>query len=659
MQNIEEGTKLWEPDQQQINEAAITKFRKWLENEKELSLPDTDTLWEWSTTEVESFWESVWEYTGVISHNPYSTVLSSHEMPGAKWFEGATLNYTENVFRHSRPDQPALIFKSETVDTTEVSWKELEEKTAVVANYLKAVGVKKGDRVAAYMPNVPETVIAFLACASIGAIWSVCSPDFGKESVLERFKQIEPTFLFTVDGYSYNGKLISRTESVGEIQEALPSLKQTTLFPFIGSEQTGLHKNTVLWNDLLHGDKTLTYEELPFDHPLWVLFSSGTTGLPKPIVQGQGGIILEHLKVLAIEQGVTKDETYFWYTSTGWMMWNLLIGNLLNGATVVLYDGSPGYPNIQTMWDMTEELQINYFGTSAAFINSCMNAGITPKDTHDFSHLKAICSTGSPLSIDAFQWIYEQVKEDVWLVSTSGGTDVCTAFVGGNPVKSVRAGEIQARSLGAAIHAFDEAGEPLIDEVGELVLTEPMPSMPIYFWGDEDGSRYHDSYFDMYPGIWRHGDWIKIDEKGSCVIYGRSDSTINRQGVRLGTSEIYRAVDALNEVKNSLVIDLEMLDRASYMPLFVVLAEGESLTEELIHAIKNSVKSVVSPRFVPNEVFAVHQIPTTLSGKKMEVPVRKILLGQDPEKVVNEGSMANPESLQYFIDLAKELNEQK
>lgn len=659
MQNIEEGTKLWEPDQQQINEAAITKFRKWLENEKELSLPDTDTLWEWSTTEVESFWESVWEYTGVISHNPYSTVLSSHEMPGAKWFEGATLNYTENVFRHSRPDQPALIFKSETVDTTEVSWKELEEKTAMVANYLKAVGVKKGDRVAAYMPNVPETVIAFLACASIGAIWSVCSPDFGKESVLERFKQIEPTFLFAVDGYSYNGKLISRTESVREIQEALPSLKQTALFPFIGSEQTGLHKNTVLWNDLLHGDKTLTYEELPFDHPLWVLFSSGTTGLPKPIVQGQGGIILEHLKVLAIEQGVTKDETYFWYTSTGWMMWNLLIGNLLNGATVVLYDGSPGYPNIQTMWDMTEELQINYFGTSAAFINSCMNAGITPKDTHDFSHLKAICSTGSPLSIDAFQWIYEQVKEDVWLVSTSGGTDVCTAFVGGNPVKSVRAGEIQARSLGAAIHAFDEAGEPLIDEVGELVLTEPMPSMPIYFWGDEDGSRYHDSYFDMYPGIWRHGDWIKIDEKGSCVIYGRSDSTINRQGVRLGTSEIYRAVDALNEVKNSLVIDLEMLDRASYMPLFVVLAEGESLTEELIHAIKNSVKSVVSPRFVPNEVFAVHQIPTTLSGKKMEVPVRKILLGQDPEKVVNEGSMANPESLQYFIDLAKELNEQK
>ena len=659
MQNIEEGTKLWEPDQQQINEAAITKFRKWLENEKELSLPDTDTLWEWSTTEVESFWESVWEYTGVLSHNSYSTVLSSHEMPGAKWFEGATLNYTENVFRHSRPDQPALIFKSETVDTTEVSWKELEEKTAMVANYLKAVGVKKGDRVAAYMPNVPETVIAFLACASIGAIWSVCSPDFGKESVLERFKQIEPTFLFAVDGYSYNGKLISRTESVREIQEALPSLKQTALFPFIGSEQTGLHKNTVLWNDLLHGDKTLTYEELPFDHPLWVLFSSGTTGLPKPIVQGQGGIILEHLKVLAIEQGVTKDETYFWYTSTGWMMWNLLIGNLLNGATVVLYDGSPGYPNIQTMWDMTEELQINYFGTSAAFINSCMNAGITPKDTHDFSHLKAICSTGSPLSIDAFQWIYEQVKEDVWLVSTSGGTDVCTAFVGGNPVKSVRAGEIQARSLGAAIHAFDEAGKPLIDEVGELVLTEPMPSMPIYFWGDEDGSRYHDSYFDMYPGIWRHGDWIKIDEKGSCVIYGRSDSTINRQGVRLGTSEIYRAVDALNEVKNSLVIDLEMLDRASYMPLFVVLAEGESLTEELIQAIKTSVKSIVSPRFVPNEVFAVHQIPTTLSGKKMEVPVRKILLGQDPEKVVNEGSMANPESLQYFIDLAKELNEQK
>ncbi|HLQ95836.1 MAG TPA: acetoacetate--CoA ligase, partial [Pseudogracilibacillus sp.] len=541
MKNIEEGSLLWEPSQRQIDEAAMTKYRKWLEQEKGLDVPDSKSLWEWSTTEVEAFWESVWEYSGVVSHAPYTSVLSSHQMPGAKWFEGATLNYAENVFRHARPDQPALLFKSETVDTTAVSWQELEEQTAMVANYLKALGVEKGDRVAAYMPNVPETVIAFLACASIGAVWSVCSPDFGTESVLERFKQIEPTFLFAVDGYSYNGKLISRVKSVQEIQDALPSLKETALFPFIESDRTGLNETTVLWGDLLQGDKNLTYEAVPFDHPLWVLFSSGTTGPPKPIVQGQGGIILEHLKVLAIEQGVSKEETYFWYTSTGWMMWNLLIGNLLNGATVVLYDGSPAYPNIQTMWDMTEELQLNYFGTSAAFINSCMNAGITPKDTHDFSHLKAICSTGSPLSIDAFQWIYEEVKEDVWLVSTSGGTDVCTAFVGGNPVMPVRAGEIQARSLGAAIHAFDEAGHSLTDEVGELVLTEPMPSMPIYFWGDHDGSRYHDSYFDMFPGIWRHGDWIKIDEKGSCIIYGRSDSTINRQGIRLGTSEIYRA----------------------------------------------------------------------------------------------------------------------
>ena len=653
---VEEGSLLWEPSQRQIDEAAMTKYRKWLEQEKGLDVPDSKSLWEWSTTEVEAFWESVWEYSGVVSHDAYTSVLSSHQMPGAKWFEGATLNYAENVFRHARPDQPALLFKSETVDTTAVSWQELEEQTAMVANYLKALGVEKGDRVAAYMPNVPETVIAFLACASIGAVWSVCSPDFGTESVLERFKQIEPTFLFAVDGYSYNGKLISRVKSVQEIQDALPSLKETALFPFIESDRTGLNETTVLWADLLHGDKKLTYEAVAFDHPLWVLFSSGTTGPPKPIVQGQGGIILEHLKVLAIEQGVSKEETYFWYTSTGWMMWNLLIGNLLNGATVVLYDGSPAYPNIQTMWDMTEELQLNYFGTSAAFINSCMNAGITPKDTHDFSHLKAICSTGSPLSIDAFQWIYEEVKEDVWLVSTSGGTDVCTAFVGGNPVMPVRAGEIQARSLGAAIHAFDEAGHSLTDEVGELVLTEPMPSMPIYFWGDHDGSRYHDSYFDMFPGIWRHGDWIKIDEKGSCIIYGRSDSTINRQGIRLGTSEIYRAVDALEEVENSLVIDLEMLDRKSYMPLFVVLTEGESLTEELIQTIKNNVKSIVSPHFVPNDVFAVPQIPTTLSGKKMEVPVRKILLGQDPDKVVNEGSMVNPESLQYFIDLAKQLN---
>lgn len=658
MTNVKEGTLLWEPSEEQINQAAITKFRESLQIEKELPLYNHTELWKWSTENIEAFWEYVLEYCQVIYHEPYdqNQILSNKEMPGAKWFEGMTLNYAENVFKHTHIDSPAILFKSETGEKSEISWEELKEKTAMVANYLRAKGVERGDRVVAYMPNIPETVIAFLACASIGAIWSVCSPDFGTESVLERFKQIKPKFLFAVDGYSYNGKVFNRIPSVAGLQEGLPTLEETVIFPFIGKEAVGLNEKTVMWDALLHGDKELTFEEVPFDHPLWVLFSSGTTGLPKPIVQGQGGIILEHVKLLSIEQGISEKDVYFWFTSTGWMMWNLLIGGLLTGGTIVLYEGSPTYPNIHAMWDMIEELELSLFGTSAAFINASMKAGIRPKEKYDYSKLKAICSTGSPLTIDAFAWIYEQVKEDVWLVSTSGGTDLCTAFVGGVPVKPVRAGEIQTRSLGASIHAFDEKGQPRINQVGELVLTKPMPSMPLYFWGDKDNERYKESYFEMYPGIWRHGDWIKIDEKGSCVIYGRSDSTINRQGVRLGTSEIYRAVDAIEEVEDSLVIDLEHLGRDSYMPLFVVLKPQIELTATLIKEIKTNIRHVVSPRFAPSDVFAVEQIPKTLSGKKMEVPIRKILLGYKPEEVVKRGSMANPTSLDYFIALAKKLN---
>lgn len=657
MKEMKEGNLLWEPKEERVQEAGITKYMNWLREEKELDFNTQTDIWNWSVKEIEAFWETVWEYGDVIAHQPYTNVLAKRQMPGAKWFEGATLNYAEQIFQHHQAGKTAIISKTEIGATKEMSWTELQRQTANIAHYLRSLGVEKGDRVVAYMPNTPETVIAFLACASIGAIWSVCSPDFGISSVLERFKQIEPKVLFAADGYYYNGKTFDRISSVGSLQDSLPTVEQTILFPFIGSEEEkGLDTQTVMWGEASAGNQELVFEALPFDHPLWVLFSSGTTGLPKPIVQGHGGIVLEHLKVLKIEQGIKEDDVYFWYTSTGWMMWNLLMGGLLTGTTIVLYDGSPGYPELAAMWDLAEEVDMTFFGTSAAYIGNCMNHGLSPKASHQLPHLQTISSTGSPLTIDAFAWVYEHVKDDVWLVSTSGGTDLCTAFVGGSSILPVRAGEIQTRSLGASIHALDENGDSLINEVGELVLTEPMPSMPLYFWEDTNNARYMDSYFDMFPGIWRHGDWIKIDDKGSCVIYGRSDSTINRQGVRLGTSEIYRVIDAHEAVLDSLVIDLEHLGRHSFLALFVELQDGVILNDELKAMLKMAVKKEVSPRFQPNEVYEVKQIPKTLSGKKMEVPIRKILLGFEAEKVVNKGSMTNPASLDYFKNLAEEWN---
>ena len=651
-----EGTLLWEPSKEQVENASITRFTEWLNKENGLAIGNPNELWKWSVEELEQFWGSVWSYCQMISHSPYKQVLESRTMPRAKWFTGATVNYAEHVFRNSREDRPALIFKSETVSHREVSWKELQEKTAKVREYLVKLGVKKGDRVVAYMPNIPETVIAFLACASMGAIWSVCSPDFGTGSVIDRFKQIEPTVLFAVDGYSYNGKLHNKLESVKELQAELPSLTKTILFPYIESENAILNDKTIDWDDVLKENAELQFEAVPFDHPLWILFSSGTTGLPKPIVQGQGGIILEHLKTITIEQGIDQDDVFFWFTTTGWMMWNLLMAGLLAGGTVVLYDGSPAYPSMNTLWDYAEEVEITFFGTSAAFLNICIKAGVKPNETNAFSKLKALYSTGSPLSVDGFSWVYENVKKDLWLVSASGGTDICAAFVGGCPVLPVYSGEIQARALGANVQAFNDEGQSVVNEVGELVITDPMPSMPIYFWNDKDNQRYLESYFEMFSGIWRHGDWIKIDEKGSSVIFGRSDSTINRQGVRLGTSEIYRVVEGLDEVVEGLVVDLEYLGRDSFLALFVALKPDAILNDALKETLKAAIKQHVSPRFVPDEIYQVEQIPKTFSGKKLEVPIRKILLGQPVEKVINRGSVANPDSINYFVELANKLN---
>jgi len=653
MKVVTEGTVLWEPSKEQIENAAITRFRKWINEENGLAIQTANELWKWSVDELELFWESIWKYCDVLSHAPYGQVLASRKMPGAKWFSGATVNYAEHVFRNAREDRPALIFKSETVSDREVSWKELREKTAMVRQYLLDVGVKKGDRVVAYMPNIPETVIAFLACASMGVIWSVCSPDFGTGSVIDRFKQIEPTVLFAVDGYSYNGKIHNKLESVEELQTELPTLTKTILFPYIQSEEVISNNHTVYWDDMHKENAELKFEAVPFDHPLWILFSSGTTGLPKPIVQGQGGIIIEHLKTIAVEQGIDEDDVFFWFTTTGWMMWNLLMAGMLAGGTVVLYDGSPAYPNMNVLWDFAEEAGITFFGTSAAFLNICMKSGIKPNESNQFSKLKALYSTGSPLPVEGFTWVYENVKKDLWLVSASGGTDICAAFVGGCPVLPVYAGEIQARALGANVQAFNDEGQSVLNEVGELVITDPMPSMPLYFWGDKENARYLESYFEMFPGIWRHGDWIKIDEKGSSVIFGRSDSTINRQGVRLGTSEIYRAVESLDEVIEGLVVDLEYLGRDSFLALFVALKPNANLSDSLKETIKEEIKQKVSPRFVPNEIFEVKEVPKTFSGKKLEVPIRKILLGQPVEKVVNRGSVANPESINFFIELSE------
>ncbi|AEH47609.1 acetoacetate--CoA ligase [Parageobacillus thermoglucosidasius] len=655
MKTVTEGTTLWTPTEERIQRSSIKRYMNWLKEKKGLAFETHQALWNWSVEHLEEFWETVWEYCEIKSAAPYRCVLEERKMPGAKWFPGATLNYAENVFRNERSDRPALLFRSERVPYREVTWKELKEKTAAVASALKKIGVKPGDRVVAYMPNIPETVIAFLACASIGAIWSSCSPDFGAGSVIDRFQQIEPAVLFAIDGCQYNGKEFDKRPIVDELRKKLPSLKKTILLPYLRKNEQERDDSILLWDEIIQEKAELSYEYVPFDHPLWILYSSGTTGLPKPIVQGHGGILIEHLKTLMIEQNITKESTFFWFTTTGWMMWNFLIGGLLVGAAVVLYDGSPTYPDGNALWELAEKARITHFGTSAAFINICMKHGIKPKESYDFSGLEAVLSTGSPLTAEGFLWVYENVKDDICLVSCSGGTDVCTAFVGGSPMLPVRAGVISCRALGAKVQAFDENGNPLINEVGELVVTEPMPSMPLFFWNDSNHERYMSSYFDTYPGVWKHGDWIKINEEGGCIIYGRSDSTINRAGVRMGTSEIYRVVEAIDEVLDSLIIDLEMMGRTSFMPLFVVLNPGAVLDEALKEKIRQAIRQNVSPRFVPDEIYQVKQIPKTLNGKKMEIPIRKLLLGFPLEKAVNPGSMANPESLEFFMELSAKL----
>ncbi|MEX0973247.1 MAG: acetoacetate--CoA ligase [Solirubrobacterales bacterium] len=650
--------KLWEPPAELVERSRMSEYIGWLAAERGIELDGYDELWRWSVEDLEGFWASIWDFFGVQADGGYDRVLGSRAMPGAEWFAGSRLNYAEHVFAGKDDAEVAILHASERRELSELSWAELRAQVAAVAAALRGLGVGPGDRVVAYMPNIPEAIVAFLAAASIGAVWSSCSPDFGPASVIDRFAQIEPKVLFAVDGYRYGGKDFDRRDVLAELQAAMPSLERTVVLPYLDPEpDLAALRDAGRWDDLLAAGEgaELRFERVPFEHPLWVLYSSGTTGLPKAIVQGQGGILLEHLKKLNLHVDAHPGDRLFWFTTTGWMMWNFLVSGLLTRAAIVLYDGSPGHPDMSVLWDLAARAGVTMFGTSASYIAACMKAGVEPAAGRDLSRLGAVGSTGSPLSPEGFDWVYDQLGADTWLFSTSGGTDLCTAFVGGTPLLPVYRGELQARALGAAIEAWDEDGKPLIDEVGELVVTEPMPSMPVRFWGDPDGSRYRASYFEHYPGVWRHGDWIEITSRGTAVIYGRSDSTINRSGIRMGTSEIYRAVLGIDTIVDALVVDVPRPGTEGWMPLFVVLREGAGLDDGLRREIARRVREHCSPRHVPDEVFAIAEVPRTLSGKVLEVPVKRILMGTDPAKAASRDSLANPAALDYFVDLAASL----
>ena len=638
---------LWNPDSTRINDSKLMHYMSWLKSEKRLDFEEYHDLWLWSVNNNEEFWESLWEYFDIGKSNDYSEVLAGESIYESKWFGGTKVNYSEKVFRKRDKDKAIIAINEDCTQVT-VSYEELYSQVANVASYMKRVGVVKGDRVAAYITNSLESVVAFLATSSIGAIWSSCSPEFGVNSVVQRFGQIEPKMLIASNGYRFAGKNNNRIQQIDQIINEIPSIKHTILVETIpGIKLTSLDGKT-LWDEILMDEIELEFEQVEFDHPLWILYSSGTTGRPKPIVHGHGGILLEHYKTLSFHLDVQHSDRFFWFTTVGWMMWNVVVSGLLVEATIVLYDGSPTYPSTDKIWEISELSDATYVGLSAPYINACIKNEIVPKHKYKMSSLKGIGSTGAPLSDDGFKWIYTQVKSDVHLGSYSGGTDLCTGFVGPVPILPVKIGEIQARTLGAQIEAFNESGESIVDSLGELVITKPMPSMPVFFWGD-DGSIYKNSYFEVYQDIWRHGDWIEINSSGGCKIYGRSDSTLNRSGIRMGTSEFYEVLDTIPEIVDSIVIDTGFDLKDGKILLFVQLQNQLMLNPSMKLAIVSKIKSDLSSRYIPNSIFQVSEIPTTLNGKKLEIPIKKILNGTDVYEAVNLGTVKNPESLNEFI----------
>ncbi|MBL0728997.1 acetoacetate--CoA ligase [Piscinibacter sp. HJYY11] len=666
-----------------VPEPQINRYTRWLAKTRGLHFDATttegyDAMWRWSVGDLDAFWSSVWDYFDLQSPTPRSTVLVEEKLPGAQWFPGAQLNYVQQVFRHAdaahAAGHPAIVFQNERLrergELQEVSWPELRRQVASLAAHLQRLGVEAGDRVVAFLPNTPQTAIAFLAVASLGAVWSVCSPDMGPVAVLDRFRQIAPKVLIACDGYVYGGNAHDRLPVLEGLLAELPSVQHVVLWRYLdeGASPARLASATRQVHDfhtLTADDAALAPRWVAFDHPLWVVYSSGTTGLPKPIVHGHGGVVLEAIKMLGLHNnlGATVDtgDRYHWYSATGWIMWNSQVAGLLLGTTICIYDGSPsgksGQPDWSTLWRFADDTKATFFGAGSAFYASCLKADVRPKEIVKLAHLRALGATGSPLATECYRWAYDHVPKvggrDIWFSVISGGTDFAGAFIAGLPTLPVVEGQMQCRCLGAAVEAWNEKGEPLIDEVGELVCAKPMPSMPLYFWNDEGHRRYHDSYFDMYPGVWRHGDWIRILPNGGSIIYGRSDATINRHGIRMGTSELYRAVEAQPEVLDSLVVDLEYLGRDSYMPLFVVLREGVTLDAALDKRLREAIRTALSARHVPNEIFQVSAIPRTLSGKKMELPVKKLLLGTPPEQVFKLDAMANADCVPWFVAFAK------
>lgn len=653
--DVVQGQRLWQPSPEHIQHSRLTHYLEWLRRARGLDFVDYHALWQWSVSDLDAFWQSIWDHFQVQSSSPHHAVLDNRTMPGAEWFPGARLNIAEHILRNER-DGDALLHLSENAALQGLHWHDFANQVRTLATYLRERGVTPGDRVVAYLPNIPQAMVALCACAAIGAIWASCSPDFGTLGVLDRVRQLAPKVLLAVDGYRYGGKVFDRREQVRQIACELSSVEHVIVLPALFPDAPLTLPKAIDWRDL-HLRPTVPAgdfhcEQLPFDHPLWVLFSSGTTGLPKAIVQSHGGILLEQLKALHLHLDFRQGDAAFIFTTTGWMMWNTLFSALLCGVRPVLYDGHPTWPDNETLWRILHDSRASFFGTSPTYIELMNRHGVVPRERFDLRALRTVMPVGSPVSPQCNAWFYRNLSAEVWVSTGSGGTDICTGLVSGVPTLPVHAGEIQARALGVDAQAFDEHGQPLIDQVGELVVRSPMPSMPVRFWNDPADERYRESYFQPWPGVWRHGDFFLLNARGGCQVLGRSDATLNRFGVRIGTAEIYRALEPIAEIDDALIVNLELPEGGFFMPLFVQLRPGAVLDESLEQRVRDCLRQACTPRHVPDQIVAVPLIPLTLTGKKMEVPVRRILMGHDPQAVANPSAMRDPQALAFFIDYA-------